>query len=68
MSEKWKLQFRAEAFNVFNHPNFVGFDSALNFDGNQSSANFGKVTNSNFGTLTRTQSHREVQFGLKFSF
>jgi len=68
MRERYTIQFRAEVFNLFNHPNFVGFDSALDFEGNQSSANFGKVTNSNFGTLTRTQSHRELQFGLKFTF
>ena len=62
MRERYGLQFRAEFFNLFNHPNFTGFNSALNFD------RFGAITNGSFGTLTNTQSHREIQFGLKFSF
>jgi hypothetical protein len=68
MRERYGLQFRAEFFNIFNHPNFNGFSTALNFEGNQTSTNFGHVTNSNFGTLTSTQSHREIQFGLKLTF
>jgi hypothetical protein len=66
--ERYGLQFRAEFFNLFNHPNFVAFDTAVNFEGNQTSANFGQSTNSSFGTLTDTQSHREIQFGFKFTF
>ncbi|MDT4968018.1 MAG: hypothetical protein QOJ64_2755 [Acidobacteriota bacterium] len=66
--ERYSIQFRAEAFNLFNHPNFVGFNTALNLQGNQTQTNFGKSQNGAFGTLNATQSHREIQFGLKFGF
>jgi hypothetical protein len=59
---------RAEAFNLFNHPNFVGFDTALNLQGNATQTNFGRSQNAAFGTLNATQSHREIQLGLKFNF
>jgi hypothetical protein len=52
--ERYGFQFRAEMFNVFNHPNFVGFD--LN------------VGSSTFGRLTAAQSSREIQLGIKFTF
>jgi hypothetical protein len=66
--ERFGLQFRAEAFNLLNHPNFVGFNTTLNLQGNQTQANFGQSQNAAFGTLSATQNHREIQFGLKFSF
>jgi hypothetical protein len=67
--ERYGIQFRAEMFNAFNHPSFNGFNNGLNFGGNQTqSSTFGKVTNPSFGTLNSTQSHREIQFGLKFTF
>jgi hypothetical protein len=66
--ERYGIQFRAEMFNALNHPNFIGFDNSINFGGNQTQSSFGKVTNSSFGTLNATQSHREIQFGMKFTF
>jgi Carboxypeptidase regulatory-like domain len=68
VKERYGIQFRTEVFNLLNHPNFVGFSTALNFEGNQTQPNFGKPTNTAFGTLNSTQSHREIQFGLKFTF
>lgn len=53
--ERYGFQFRAEFFNVFNHPNFVGFNTDL------SSGNA-------FGTLNVAQAPREVQLGIKFTF
>ncbi len=53
--ERYGIQFRTEFFNVFNHSNFVGFITNMN-------------AGNDFGTLTNTQSPREIQFGLKFTF
>jgi Carboxypeptidase regulatory-like domain len=52
--ERYGFQFRTEFFNVFNHTNFVGFNTNL--------------SDSNFGTLNSAQSPREIQFGFKFTF
>ena len=68
VKEKYGVQFRAEMFNAFNHPNFTGFQNSINFQGNITQANFGRVQNGSFGTLSNVQSHREIQFGFKFSF
>ena len=55
------LQFRAEAFNVFNHPNFNQPNRT------QNSADFGRIT------TTRTVrgdlgSSRQIQLGMKLTF
>ena len=53
--ENLRAQFRAEAFNIFNHPQF-------------GSPNTG-VTSSSFGQITsQANSPRQVQFGLKLLF
>jgi hypothetical protein len=66
--ERLGFQFRAEFFNVLNHTNFVGFNTALNFNGNSTDPNFGQITNGAFGTLNATQRPREIQFGVKMTF
>lgn len=66
--ERYGIQFRAEGFNIFNHPNFVGWDTGLSFENSLANPNFGHPNNGGFGTLNATQSHREFQFGLKFTF
>ena len=55
ISETKNLEFRAEAFNFFNHPNFAAPD------GNFSSPTFGRV-------LGMNGSPRDIQFGLKLHF
>ncbi|NYF79600.1 TonB-dependent receptor [Granulicella arctica] len=59
--ERYKLQLRADSFNVFNHPNFtVGTSNA-------------SLTSSSVGTITSTTTTpsyeaRTVEFAAKFSF
>jgi hypothetical protein len=54
LSEKLNFQFRAEFFNLFNHPNFNLPD---NFLGSPS-----------FGQITSARDPRHVQFGVKLLF
>ena len=51
------LQFRVEAFNVFNHAQFFG---AAAVNGNISSAGFGQIVNA--------MPPRQVQLALRFNF
>ena len=57
--EHYNVQLRADAFNVFNHPNFGTPNAA--------------ITNSNVGTITGTSGtpsyeQRTVEFAVKFNF
>src|SRR5581483_1385810 len=56
-------QFRAECFNLFNHPNFANPTSAVN------SGNYGKITSTVSTSGTGTQGlPRVFQFGAKIIF
>jgi len=57
LSEGLRLQFRAEAFNVFNHTNFQ-----------LGSAEMVSLNDTFFGQAGGTFNPRQLQFGLKFSF
>ncbi|PYT76274.1 MAG: hypothetical protein DMG42_05735 [Acidobacteria bacterium] len=66
-TERYRLQFRAEFFNAFNHPNFANPNASLNSPGS-----FGKVSNT-LSPILGTGSGgpgdpREVQFALKLYF
>ena len=54
VTERINLQFRAEAFNLFNHPNFNLPDNFL-----------GSPT---FGRISSARDPRHIQFGLKLLF
>jgi hypothetical protein len=67
LTERFSMQFRAEFFNIFNHPNF----NAPNFGGNGVVAisNSGNFNNSAFGQIGATRGDsREIQFALKVFF
>jgi hypothetical protein len=70
LSERFSLQFRAEFFNILNHPNF----NAPNFGGNGVVAvgGSGDFTNSHFGQIGSTRDApydpRQIQFALKLYY
>jgi len=53
-SERWKLQVRADAFNLFNRVNLVNID--------------GGMQDASFGQALGTQNPREIQLGFKLLF
>ena len=64
ISERFNLQLRAEAFNIFNHPNFA-FPSQVVFEGNSSSYRYA----SSAATITSSAtSSRQLQLALKLMF
>jgi hypothetical protein len=73
ITERVMMQFRAELFNIFNHPNF----NAPGFGGNgvvsiSGANNFLPGANSNFGAIGSTRDApydpRQVQFALKLYY
>ncbi len=60
VTERTTLQFRAEFFNILNHPNF-GPPNATVFSGTAISASAGLIT-------TTTTTSRQIQLGLKLLF
>lgn len=54
LSERFKLQFRTEVFNLFNHPNFNLPDNFM--------------FSPTFGRVTSARDPRHIQFGLKLLF
>ncbi len=63
ITERFTVQFRAEMFDIFNHPNF-GQPGRIAQPG---STSFGVITNTRFPTGDFGSS-RQVQFALKFLF
>jgi hypothetical protein len=69
LSERFRLQARAEAFNILNHTNFVG---AFAPAGQPAGASFGtlstNLSSSNFGQVTGAYDPRILQFAMKVIF
>jgi hypothetical protein len=58
VTERIRVQFRAEFFNIFNHTNFQGVAATL-----------GTTTGASaFGRITSTRDPRIIQLGLKLYF
>jgi len=69
VTERVKLQFRVEAYNVFNHTQFSGVNTSPKFD------QFGNVANLQvpgatdwFGRVTSARDPRIMQFALRITF
>jgi len=60
--ERYQIHFRAEFFNIFNHPNFNIPDRVF------VPGPTGRNVNPNLGQITSARSPRIIQFGLKFTF
>jgi hypothetical protein len=63
VSERTRLEFRTEFFNLPNHTNFL-----LSKSGPQQSNNSTVLGSSQYGTLTAARTPRQIQFALKLSF
>jgi hypothetical protein len=61
LGEKFKLQFRAEFFDVFNHANFGPPGVVMG------TPSFGQITSTRFPT-GESGSSRQIQFAVKFGF
>jgi len=61
VTEKSRLQFRFETFNVFNHASFTGINTTVRFDSKGNPA-------SGFGAVNAAGPGRMLEFGLKFLF
>lgn len=60
--ERFKLQFRSEFYNAFNHTQFTALDTGARFDAQ------GNQVNARFGEFTAADSARHIQFALRLTF
>lgn len=60
-SEQWRVQFRAESFNILNHASFTGINTTVRFDAQGRPAQ-------NYGAVTGSGPGRILSFGLKVLF
>jgi carboxypeptidase family protein/TonB-dependent receptor-like protein len=61
IAERFKLEYRAEFFNIFNHPNFDQPNTTFN------TPNFGKIFNT-FGRTLGIGTSRQIQIALRLTF
>jgi len=63
INEQFRLQFRAEIFNIFNHENFGNPVNNVFSASGAYNASAGTITTTNVGSTPR-----QIQFGLKLNF
>jgi outer membrane receptor protein involved in Fe transport len=69
ITERTKLEFRAEFFNIFNHANFLNPGVTNNNNGTYSGGGAGvNINSSAFGQITSTYDPRIIQLALRLSF
>lgn len=61
-SEQRYFQLRGEMYNIWNHTQFISYDTAARFNP------AGQQINANFGAFTGTRDPRKVQLSLRFMF
>jgi hypothetical protein len=67
-SEQRYVQFKAEAFNVFNHTQYSLIDDSLSFSGDGTAGSAQLLTNPTTGQYTNARDPRKLQFSLKLFF
>ena len=60
LKERYRLQLRADSFNIFNHPNFAPPNAAIS-----NTSNVGTITS--ISSLSSCEA-RTVEFAVKFNF
>jgi hypothetical protein len=63
ISERWNLQFRAEAFNLFNHSNFF-YPNSVVFAGNSANYSYSDTA----AQITAAAASRQLQLAVKLMF
>jgi hypothetical protein len=67
-NEKRVFMFRAEAYNVFNHTQFSGYNISPSYDWNSWKSGVLVQTNSQLGRYNNTLNPRQMSMSLRFQF
>jgi hypothetical protein len=66
--QRFRMEFRAEAYNVFNRTNFTTMDTRGRFTIDATNGNTVTQTNALLGTFTAADPKRRIQLGLRLRF